>query len=236
MSIEVPRVDQPASHRLPSVVNRPPGGRVWRCASGWAGSVVASRVRVREVADPKCRCAGAGRPRWILESPRSALPGPSHPPPRMGQVRRVGRRRGVVGRWRRRTAAGEAALHQEDLGLLAGFEGAARLIGVGLAIWPGERRTAQRVRDGHEKALPFRGWDVGKVVPTGQERCVRRGLRSDRWRSVVLRTAGRNNKGDHHCLGPPGELVQWSGGILRQTAASAQASRASDSRYAIIVR
>ena len=28
------------------------------------------------MADPKCRCAGAGRPRWILESPRSALPGP----------------------------------------------------------------------------------------------------------------------------------------------------------------
>ncbi len=28
-------------------------------------------MRVREVADPKCRCAGAGRPRWILETPRS---------------------------------------------------------------------------------------------------------------------------------------------------------------------
>jgi hypothetical protein len=31
-------------------------------------------VRVREVADPKCRCAGVGRSRWILETPRSALP------------------------------------------------------------------------------------------------------------------------------------------------------------------
>src|SRR5665648_206214 len=39
---------------------------------------VALGVRVREVADPKCRCAGVGRPRWILETPRSALPGPLH--------------------------------------------------------------------------------------------------------------------------------------------------------------
>jgi len=45
-------------------------------SSGWAEAVVASVSRVREVADPKCRCAGAGRPRWILETPRSALPGP----------------------------------------------------------------------------------------------------------------------------------------------------------------
>jgi hypothetical protein len=52
---------QGASNRLPSVVNR---------------SGVASFARVREVADPKCRCARAGRPRWIEESPRSALPGP----------------------------------------------------------------------------------------------------------------------------------------------------------------
>ena len=29
------------------------------------GGGVASLSRVREVADPKCRCAGAGRPRWI---------------------------------------------------------------------------------------------------------------------------------------------------------------------------
>ena len=49
------------SFRLPSVVNR---------------FGVASSPRVREVADPKCRCAGAGRPRWIDETPRSALPDP----------------------------------------------------------------------------------------------------------------------------------------------------------------
>ena len=36
---------------------------------------VASRVRVREVTDPKCRCPGVGRPRWIQESPRGVLPG-----------------------------------------------------------------------------------------------------------------------------------------------------------------
>jgi hypothetical protein len=45
-------------------------------SSGAVASGVASALRVREVADPKCRRAGAGRPRWILESPRSALPGP----------------------------------------------------------------------------------------------------------------------------------------------------------------
>ena len=36
---------------------------------------VASEVRVREVADPKCRCPGTGRPRRIEETPRGALPG-----------------------------------------------------------------------------------------------------------------------------------------------------------------
>jgi hypothetical protein len=38
-------------------------------SSGLALVVIASMPRVREVAYPKCRCAGAGRPRWILESP-----------------------------------------------------------------------------------------------------------------------------------------------------------------------
>lgn len=38
-----------------------------------AGSVW---MRVREVAAPKCRWAGAGRPCWVYESPRSALSGP----------------------------------------------------------------------------------------------------------------------------------------------------------------
>lgn len=28
------------------------------------------------MADPKCRCAGAGRRGWILKTPRSALPDP----------------------------------------------------------------------------------------------------------------------------------------------------------------
>ena len=61
---------------------------------GVVGSGVASVLRVREVADPKCRCAGAGRPRWILETPRSALPGPFRVPP--GVLR--GRRRPGGGR------------------------------------------------------------------------------------------------------------------------------------------
>jgi hypothetical protein len=52
-------------------------GSFWLVRSG-----VASVLRVREVADPKCRCAGAGRPRWILETPRSALP---DPPQALGQ-------------------------------------------------------------------------------------------------------------------------------------------------------
>ena len=51
-------------------------------------------LRVREVADPKGRCTGADRPRWILETPRSALPGP---------CQLLGRRRGVAGRSRRRS-------------------------------------------------------------------------------------------------------------------------------------
>ena len=42
----------------------------------WVGGAGRESLRVREVADPKCRCAGEGRTRWILESPRGALPDP----------------------------------------------------------------------------------------------------------------------------------------------------------------
>ena len=60
-------------------VVRPVGGEPKpRRGSHAAWCRVASGVRVREVADPKCRCAGVGRPRWILETPRSALPDPLH--------------------------------------------------------------------------------------------------------------------------------------------------------------
>ena len=65
----------PDPHRLPFVVNRWPTPSLNGKASARAEAVVASVLRVREVADPKCRWAGAGRPRWIVESPRSALPG-----------------------------------------------------------------------------------------------------------------------------------------------------------------
>jgi putative transposase len=58
--------------RLLSVVNRLLRG----CSRGRSSETlmpgVASAPRVREVADLKCRCAGAGRPRWIVETPRSA--------------------------------------------------------------------------------------------------------------------------------------------------------------------
>ena len=114
-----------------------------------------------------------------------------------------------------RTAPGEAALHQEDLGLLAGLEGAARVIGEGLAIGPGERRPAQRVRDGHEKALPVRGWDMGD--------------RPDRLRSASLASGlgqtdevrraphGREERqGRLTRRGPPSVVaLVKSGGILR---------------------
>src|SRR5450631_767203 len=59
---------------------------------------VASGVRVREVADPKCRRAGVGRRRWILESPRSALPGPR----KVAVRRRAKRLRAAADRWRQR--------------------------------------------------------------------------------------------------------------------------------------
>ena len=65
---------------------------------------VAWGVRVREVAYPKCRCAGVGRPRWIVESPRSALPGP-HRHGWLVSTARRGRRRRVVGRSRRTVAS-----------------------------------------------------------------------------------------------------------------------------------
>src|SRR5215207_7005423 len=79
-----------ASFRLPSVVNR----RFWLWSFGGVAVVVASVLRVREVADPKCRYAGAGRPRWMSETPRSALPDP---------CQRFEHRQRVVGRGRRRS-------------------------------------------------------------------------------------------------------------------------------------
>jgi hypothetical protein len=45
----------------------------WAVTLAWVA--VASGVRVREVADPKCRCPGTGRPRWMTKTPRGALPG-----------------------------------------------------------------------------------------------------------------------------------------------------------------
>ena len=72
---------RPASHRHPSDVK----GRVRGVSRSVVFRVVvaarvASLVRVREVADPKCRCAGASRPRWICVTPRGALPDPPPPP------------------------------------------------------------------------------------------------------------------------------------------------------------
>src|SRR4051794_14627615 len=59
-----------------SVVNHQLGRADVERSSGLVAPGVASTLWVREVADPKCRCAGVGRPRWILETPRSALPDP----------------------------------------------------------------------------------------------------------------------------------------------------------------
>ena len=62
-------------------------------------------VRVREVADPKCRCAGVSRPRWICVTPRGALPDPR---PR-ALWRPSWRRCGAGGTARRRSAASGSA-------------------------------------------------------------------------------------------------------------------------------
>lgn len=79
----------------------PGGGRTGR-------GPVASGVQVREVADPKCRCAGVGRPRWILETPRSALPDPHH----ARYQPWAGGRLGVGDRGRQRSCAWDTASHR----------------------------------------------------------------------------------------------------------------------------
>jgi hypothetical protein len=89
--------------------------------------------------------------------------------------------------------AGEAALHQEDLGFLAGFQRAERVILVRLTVRPWARR-ARRRRDGmHEKAL-LRRWRGVVMSRPDQER----GGRLSRRLPALLRTAGRNVKGDLH--------------------------------------
>ncbi len=65
-----------ASHRLPSVSKGPVAGASGWVSSGRSTARVASVSRVREVADPKRRCAGSSRPRWIEVTPRGALPDP----------------------------------------------------------------------------------------------------------------------------------------------------------------
>ncbi len=83
---------------------------VWRLSparrgSWWLRAGVASRVRVREVAGPKSRCPGSGRPRWTSESPPNALPGLPALVPGWRRRRRAG------GRPRRRAGgAGSASL------------------------------------------------------------------------------------------------------------------------------
>src|SRR4029079_14027332 len=62
-------------------------------------------------------------------------------------------------------SAGVATLHQEDLGLLAGFEGAARVVLVGLALGPRERRPRWGCHGMHEKALLKSGSGVMESRP-----------------------------------------------------------------------
>src|SRR5450755_412075 len=85
----------PARRRCVAAVPGPGGS--WRARPG-----VASRVRVREVAGPKSRCPGSGRPRWISESSPSALPCP----PDLVLLLAVRRRRRRAGGRPRRTGAG----------------------------------------------------------------------------------------------------------------------------------
>jgi hypothetical protein len=73
----------------------------WAVTLAWVA--VASGVRVREVADPKCRCPGTGRPRWMTKTPRGALPG-SRFPGSGSRLRAAGRRH------RTGAAAGSASL------------------------------------------------------------------------------------------------------------------------------
>jgi hypothetical protein len=75
---------EPASLRHPCDVKWSSEASFAVRSVGVAWWVVASVSRVREVADPKCRWAGAGRPRWIDETPRSALPGPHYSHHRLG--------------------------------------------------------------------------------------------------------------------------------------------------------
>ena len=101
LSCEPELLPRCAALRRPSVVNRPL--RAFCCCRsfGVLRPGVASGVRVREVADPKCWCAGVSRPRWILETPRIALPDP-HPARR---CQRLAGRRSAGDRWRRRSCA-----------------------------------------------------------------------------------------------------------------------------------
>jgi hypothetical protein len=77
--------------------------RVQSFSSGRAR--VASSVRVREVADPKRRCAGSSRPRWMSVTPRGALPDPPRGHSRGRRSWRLWRRRRAGDRWRRRCVA-----------------------------------------------------------------------------------------------------------------------------------
>ena len=98
------RSPKDASFRRPSDVEGRFEVSPARGSSGSRLARVASWARVREVADPKCRCAGASRPRWIHVTPRGALPDPR---PRWPS----GRQRAAGGTARRRCVSlGSASL------------------------------------------------------------------------------------------------------------------------------
>ena len=135
-----------------------------RGVPGGHGPGVASRVRVREVAGPKSRRPGSGRPRWILESSPSALPGLLSPLLVPGW-----RRRRRAGGRRRRTGAGAGSAWLPS-GSSRRRACAGSRPGRGCRCAAGDAGHVQHVV---QPAVPGAGQAVADVLAAGRHRSAR---------------------------------------------------------------
>jgi hypothetical protein len=197
------------------------GGRLFPepGAGRWRGGRLTSQGRVRAVADPKGRCPGSGRPRWIAESPPSALP---NPPDRSSACPRR-RQRSAACRPRRTGVVSHSALPPSRSGSAgtAGCTGRAASP-TGLRAWAtldrGQGRCASRrvtrdrppagaglgPRPGPARNNPRQVGEETRAPPQPQDPWQRSGSRACRQvRGSIVDGGGR---GGGHRRGYPEEL------------------------------
>jgi hypothetical protein len=186
-------------------------------------------VRVREVAGPKCRCPGEGRPRWMTETPRGALPAP------LAWVAGAARRRRRAGGRPRRTgaSAGGASLPWRSCRRRA-CAGSRHGLGCRLRSWTMLAICSTWLRRRRFPARERRWWvcwpleaSIG-AVPVQDAKWLRPGNRATLPRSARIRAApaGPIPQMSIRC-----EPVAWTAALSSAFIALSLASRRSRPRF-----